>query len=111
MELERLTAPHDRVARVVAALEAHDRVGLLREQVGDLPFSFVAPLGADYHDSRHATVSVGGRRSLVRERPLASVAYGPDRGHAERTSMRRSCPSSGSSLHISVRRETVRSVI
>ena len=48
---------------VVAALEAHDGVGTLGEHVGDLPFSLVAPLGADDHDSWHRALSVRGRRS------------------------------------------------
>ncbi len=45
--LKLLVAAHDRVPGVVAALEADHEVGLLREQVGDLPLSFIAPLGAD----------------------------------------------------------------
>ena len=49
VELELLAVAHDRVAGVVAALEAHDEVGLLGEQVGDLALALVAPLGADYH--------------------------------------------------------------
>ena len=53
VELERLAAADDRVAGVVAALEAHDGVGLLGEQVGDLPLALVAPLGADDDDARH----------------------------------------------------------
>ncbi len=49
MELPRLAAADDRVAGVVAALEAHDGIGPLGEQVGDLPLSLIAPLGADDH--------------------------------------------------------------
>jgi hypothetical protein len=37
------------VAGVVAALEAHDRIGALGKQVGDLALALVAPLGANYH--------------------------------------------------------------
>ncbi len=37
----------DGVAGVVAALRADDDVGLLGEDVDDLSFSFIAPLGAD----------------------------------------------------------------
>ena len=48
VELELLVAAHDRVAGVVAALEADHEVGLLGEQVRDLPLSFIAPLGAEY---------------------------------------------------------------
>ena len=47
VELELLAVAHDRVAGVVAALEADHEVGLLGEQVRDLSLSFVAPLGAD----------------------------------------------------------------
>ncbi len=42
-----------RVAGIVAALEPHDDVGLLRQPVDDLAFAFVAPLGSDNHDIRH----------------------------------------------------------
>ena len=48
VELELLAAADDRVAGVVAALEADDHVGLVGEQIGDLPLALVAPLGADY---------------------------------------------------------------
>ena len=53
VELELLAVAHDRVAGVVAALEADHEVGPLGEQVGDLPLPLVAPLGADYDYSRH----------------------------------------------------------
>ena len=53
VELELLAVADDRVARVVAALKAHDELRPLREQVGDLSLSLVAPLGADDHDSGH----------------------------------------------------------
>ena len=53
VELEDLAVADDRVAGVVAALEADDRVGALGEQIDDLPLAFVAPLGADDADSRH----------------------------------------------------------
>jgi hypothetical protein len=58
VQLPGLAVAHDRVARVVAALEAHDHIGPLGEQVGQLSFAFVAPLGADDHDSRHSWISV-----------------------------------------------------
>ena len=60
VQLPGLAVADDRVAGVVAALEAHDRVRALREQVGDLALSFVAPLGPDDHDSRHFCFSVLG---------------------------------------------------
>ena len=43
----------DRVAGVVAALEANHEVRVLREQVGDLALALVAPLGAYDHDAGH----------------------------------------------------------
>ena len=60
MELVCLATADDRVAGVVSALEAHDRVRSLGEQIGDLPLSFVAPLGAYDDDSGHEGASVGG---------------------------------------------------
>jgi hypothetical protein len=55
---ELLALADDRVARVVAALEAHDGVRPLREQIHDLPLALVAPLGADHHDAWHSGVGV-----------------------------------------------------
>jgi adenylosuccinate synthase len=49
VELELLAVADDRVTGVVAALEAHDRVGPLGEQVGDLALALIAPLGANDH--------------------------------------------------------------
>ena len=67
VELPRLALADDRVAGVVAALEADHQVGLLGEQVGDLALALVAPLGADDHDAGHAAVSLGavGRSATV----------------------------------------------
>ncbi len=53
VQLPGLAVPDDRVAGVVAALEADDRVGLLGEQVGDLALALIAPLGADDHYPWH----------------------------------------------------------
>jgi hypothetical protein len=53
VQLPRLAIADDRVAGVVPALEAHDRIGTLGEHVGDLAFTFVAPLGAHNYDSWH----------------------------------------------------------
>ena len=47
MQDEFFLADLDRVTGVVAALRADDDVGLLGEDVDDLSFSFIAPLGAD----------------------------------------------------------------
>jgi hypothetical protein len=41
------------VAGVVSALEADHQLGLLCEQVDDLPLPFVAPLGADDYQTSH----------------------------------------------------------
>ena len=41
------------MAGIVAALEAHDDVGPLRQPVDDLALAFVAPLGADDDHIRH----------------------------------------------------------
>ena len=48
-----LVADDERVAGVVAALEAHDDVGAAREPVDDFAFALVAPLGADDGDVSH----------------------------------------------------------
>ena len=44
----------ERVAGIVAALEAHHDVGLLRQPVDDLALALVAPLGADHDHIGHA---------------------------------------------------------
>ena len=53
VELELVALADDRVAGVVAALEANDDVGLLGNQVDDLALALIAPLGADYDYSWH----------------------------------------------------------
>ena len=53
VELERLAADDDRVARVRAALVAADEFGALGEQVDDLALALVAPLRADDHGGGH----------------------------------------------------------
>ena len=52
-ELEHLAVDHQRVAGVVAALEADDDIGADRQPVDDLAFPLVAPLGADHDDIGH----------------------------------------------------------
>ena len=54
VELELLTVADDRVAGVVAALEADDHLSVLGEQIGDLPLALIAPLGSDYDHARHS---------------------------------------------------------
>ncbi len=45
-----LAADHQRVAGVVAALEADDGADILRQQIDDLALAFIAPLGAQHYD-------------------------------------------------------------
>ena len=62
-ELVGLVADDERVAGVVAALEAHDHVGAARQPVDDLALAFVAPLGADDGDVAHVSfLDVDGQR-------------------------------------------------
>ena len=70
---------HQRVAGIMAALEADDDVGLLGEPVDDLAFALVAPLGADHDNICHEELSPRGRRSLtwIGYRPQPTV---PDNG-------------------------------
>ena len=71
-----------RVAGIVAALEADDDVGLLGQPVDDLAFTLVAPLGADHDNICHEELSP--RACLVfawngyRPPPIAPPA--PDNG-------------------------------
>lgn len=52
-QLVGLAIDHERMAGIVAALEAHDDVGLLRQPVDDLALPLVAPLGADDDNIGH----------------------------------------------------------
>ena len=45
-----LAVDDQRVAGVVAALEAHDRTDFLGEQIDDLALAFIAPLGTENDD-------------------------------------------------------------
>ena len=69
VELELLAVADDRVAGVVAALEADTRSALLGEQVGDLALALVAPLGADddyaWHDAK-VRAAAGSARGAAR---------------------------------------------
>ena len=47
VKLEHLAVHDDRMAGVVASLEADDHVGVLAEVIRDLSFSFVSPLRSD----------------------------------------------------------------
>src|SRR5262249_20717261 len=48
-----LALHHQRVPGVVAAVVAHDHVGVGGEEIDDLPLSLVTPLGADDGSRRH----------------------------------------------------------
>ena len=52
-QLVGLAIDDERMAGIVAALEAHDDVGLLRQPVDDLALPFVTPLGADDDNIGH----------------------------------------------------------
>ncbi len=56
LELVLLTADDDRVTRVVPAVGLDDVVDAGAEDVGGLPFTFVAPLSADDNDCWHECV-------------------------------------------------------
>src|SRR5262245_56794359 len=47
---------HERMAGIVAALEAHHDIGALGQPIDDLALAFVAPLRADDHDIGHVKV-------------------------------------------------------
>ena len=52
-QLVGLAVDDERMAGIVAALEAHDDIGLLRQPVDDLALPLVAPLGADDDNIGH----------------------------------------------------------
>ena len=71
VELEGLAVADDRVAGVVAALEADHEVGLLGEQVDDLALALVAPLGAHDHQTGHRRIECRGQGARRPGRPCA----------------------------------------
>ena len=73
-QLVGLVADDQRVAGVVAALEAHDHVGPAGQPVDDLALAFVAPLGADDGDVTHVFPHFGGRGAPRGPRRRASSA-------------------------------------
>src|ERR1700746_3820485 len=58
------------MAGIVAALEAHDDVGLLRQPVDDLALPFVAPLGADDDNIGHWRTNPSRNLRVTRARRL-----------------------------------------
>ena len=78
MQRELFVAMDDGVPSVVASLIAHDVVVIARDEVRDLTFALVAPLGADQNGGWHTGPFVGfwhGRedRRVARGLPSASV--------------------------------------
>src|SRR5207302_8337588 len=67
-KFKRRAVDDERVAGIVAALEAHDDVGLLGQPIDDFAFALVAPLGTDHHDVRHET-------SFSRARQVARISH------------------------------------
>ena len=53
LQLVLFAARDDRVARVVAALAAHDQIGPARENIDELALALVAPLRAEDHLTWH----------------------------------------------------------
>ena len=47
MENVFLSTDNDRVSGIISSLAANDNVGLIREKIDNLSFSFVTPLGTD----------------------------------------------------------------
>src|ERR1044071_4467421 len=69
MQHEGLITYLHRVTRIVAALIADDDVKALGEQIDDLAFAFIPPLGADdrdYHKSRRQKSGDRSQKSEVR---------------------------------------------
>ena len=108
-ELVGLVADDERVAGVVAALEADDDLGAAGQPVHDLAFAFVAPLGADHGDVGHSSSSsqrsadgaVAGRACSQAARlgrrvcggTRAATVRSPRRGVGRR--LRAGCPRAG----------------
>ena len=65
---------HKSMTGVIATLEADDDVSILGEEIDDLAFAFVPPLGPDHHDIRPAeSFPRGGgplRRRTIRDRRM-----------------------------------------
>ena len=53
-----LVTDHERMSGIVAALVADDLLGVFGVDVNNLPFAFVAPLGADNDDVCHVFLRV-----------------------------------------------------
>ena len=80
-QLEHLAVNDQRVAGIVAALEADDDIGPGRQPVHDLALALVAPLGAYDHDSCHDTLRSQTRRQ---GQELAAKCKGQIRAYSPR---------------------------
>ena len=93
---------HQRMAGIVAALEADDDVGLFGQPVDDLALALVAPLGPDHYHIRH-------QRSSLRQRPdtdAGSRRPGPpsDKGSGAAEARRRPRPRAAAFKRLILRR-------
>ena len=78
VQLQRAPTVNDGVTSVVASLEANDVVEVISDEICDLAFALVAPLGADEHYSSHG-VSVSSGRQLHRHTVSApALRYVPE---------------------------------
>ena len=64
-----LAVDDQRMGGVVAALKAHDDVGIGGQQIDNLAFAFIAPLGANHGNSLHNGCPGRHRRATGRVRP------------------------------------------
>ena len=76
-QLVGLVADDQRVAGVVAALEAHHHVGAAGEPVDDLALALVAPLGADDGDVTHENSPMVAARAALRGPHAERVQQSP----------------------------------
>jgi hypothetical protein len=60
VQLEVQVLRHDGVPGVAPSRIADHDIGLLRQDIDDLPLGLVAPLGADHHNRWHQRVLTGG---------------------------------------------------
>ena len=72
LEDELLVTDADGVTGVMSPLIAGDDIEMGRQQVDDLPFSLVSPLGSDHYQIGHGAAVTGGCRSSWRSRLWSS---------------------------------------
>ena len=71
---EFLAVDDEGMGRVVAALKAHDYVGVGGEQVNNFTFTFIAPLRTDHGNSLHSRCPGRSRCAADRIRPRVKGA-------------------------------------